>query len=303
MDVDCYSVSIDDDPLDLSVSSVVISSDPSFDHNDYCAPKVALSSPSFHDDFSEKRHHFNVHAHPNALPVRPKGSLTVLSAKIIHNVYHYLSDISVNPISATAAACGLDRNTVSRAISKVRQSASKPRVIREREADDDQQPSTSNSLRMGNLTRGRKPAIIDSFDRQVIHRIIHEYLCRGENPTLQQLLITVKERLGTQFQFPYGRTVLHRLVRQLGFRYRKRGINKHLLYARSDIVAWRGKYLRQIQEYRRDGRNIIFLDETWINSNAALPKFWQDDELQRQPWKAFEVRPSEIHRQGFLGPL
>lgn len=138
----------------------------------------------------------------------------------------------------------------------------------------------------GTKARGKRPFYVDEFDRAVIRRIVHEYFGRNEPPTLTNLLATVKERLteGNTTTFPYGRKVLWKIMRQIGFRYgKRRGPNPHMLYERADIAEWRVRYLRDIQMYREQNRSIVYLDETWFTSNDAYVYQWQDDKLQQNP--------------------
>ena len=38
-------------------------------------------------------------------------------------------------------------------------------------------------------------------------------------------------------------------------------------------------YLRKIEEYRNEGRPIVYLDETWIHPHYTVKKCWQSDEV------------------------
>ena len=78
---------------------------------------------------------------------------------------------------------------------------------------------------------------LDSFDLSVIRRIIHSFYSRNESPTLTKLLKKLKEEIS----FPYGRTHLFRLLRTLGFKYKKRG-RESILNERSDLIMWRESF-------------------------------------------------------------
>ncbi len=45
-------------------------------------------------------------------------------------------------------------------------------------------------------------------------------------------------------------------------------------------MEWRHRYLRAIRKHRRDQRNIIYTDETWVNSGHVRQKVWQDSTVQ-----------------------
>ena len=99
---------------------------------------------------------------------------------------------------------------------------------------------------------------LDSFDLSVI-RIIHSFYNRNESPTLTKLLKKLKEEIN----FPYGRTHLFRLLKTLGFKYKKRG-RESILNERSDLIMWRESFLRRIREVRQKEpqREIVYSDET-----------------------------------------
>lgn len=47
-----------------------------------------------------------------------------------------------------------------------------------------------------------------------------------------------------------------------------------------DIRIKRIKYLKQLSEYRKEGRNIIYTDETYIHSSHCQSKGWYDETLK-----------------------
>ena len=48
---------------------------------------------------------------------------------------------------------------------------------------------------------------------------------------------------------------------------------------RSDVVAQRINFLRQIKKYRDEGRHIVYTDETYVNTGHTVSKSWQSDEI------------------------
>lgn len=61
-------------------------------------------------------------------------------------------------------------------------------------------------------------------------------------------------------------------------RYLKRSRNS-ILTERDDIVRWRRQYLRDILQYRAQGRLIFYLDETWVNEGHTVQKVWTDTSI------------------------
>ena len=43
---------------------------------------------------------------------------------------------------------------------------------------------------------------------------------------------------------------------------------------RSDLINKRCDYLRKIREYRREGQNLVYLDETWLNAHHTKQYEW-----------------------------
>ena len=89
--------------------------------------------------------------------------------------------------------------------------------------------------------------------------------------------------------FPYGRSCLHKLLKKMGFSFKFRG-KERLIYERSDIIAWRERYLRAIKKFRENNpdKDIVYTDETWLNQGHQTQKEWVDvDSLKnlsrRQP--------------------
>ena len=52
-----------------------------------------------------------------------------------------------------------------------------------------------------------------------------------------------------------------------------------MLTVKPEIVMMCYKYLVQIKSFRESGRNIFFLDETWVDSNITVDKCWQSNEV------------------------
>ena len=126
---------------------------------------------------------------------------------------------------------------------------------------------------------------LDDFDLGVIRRLIHQFYLRNESPTLDKILKELKEKM----DFPYGRSRLHKLLKKMGFSFKFRG-KERLIYERSDIIAWRERYLRAIKKFRENNpdKDIVYTDETWLNQGHRTKKEWVDVESlknlsRRQP--------------------
>ena len=176
-------------------------------------------------------------------------------------VHWYLSAICQNPTSTGAAALGVHHTTLARVIRAGTKGDSSYRV----------RAGLANTV-----------AAVDGFSKSTIHQIVHDFFARNEPPTVENILRKVKEEM--RADFPYGRTTLWKILRQLGFKFSKHnGPNLHLLFERADIVQWRARYLRTIHQYRAEERNLVYLDETWFNTNEVPSFLWRDTNVERNP--------------------
>ena len=124
-------------------------------------------------------------------------------------------------------------------------------------------------------TSSRTRINIDDFDRQAIRRVVHGFYERHEYPTLQSLLAELKSRQ----LFAGGRSTLHQVLREMGFRYRKHE-NKRYIYEQPHIIEQRHTYLRAMRANRASEhpRPTIFVDETWCNSRHGRTHMWVDSD-------------------------
>ncbi|XP_026819587.1 uncharacterized protein LOC113558321 [Rhopalosiphum maidis] len=67
----------------------------------------------------------------------------------------------------------------------------------------------------------------------------------------------------------------YKLLKDLQFEYTKRNRNSALT-EREDLILWRRKYIADIRRYRKEGKTIYFLDETWINAGDCSSRVWFD---------------------------
>lgn len=113
---------------------------------------------------------------------------------------------------------------------------------------------------------------VDTFQKDAIRRHIYSYIMRKEYVTLKKLMISLKEAN----LFKGSKSSLANLLKRLNFRYKKLG-NRKCLMERGDIVAWRCRFLREIKKENFD--EIVWLDETWVNTGHCLKRGWTDDSV------------------------
>ena len=119
----------------------------------------------------------------------------------------------------------------------------------------------------------RKKIVLDDFDTEALRRAIHEFYSEKKYPTMDSLLSAVKEK-GI---FSGERTTLWRVIRKMGFKYKKVN-DKRYIYEQPRIIVWRHEYLRRLRRNRREGRPVIYLDETWANARDGIEKMWVEDD-------------------------
>jgi len=95
-----------------------------------------------------------------------------------------------------------------------------------------------------------------------IRQIIHAHYLRQEYPTAKK----IKRALSKRQDLPNFKAETFRLLMEdLNFTHAQRR-RKYVLIDRADIVKWRRTYLRKIKAYRKDKRDIIYIDETFVSA-------------------------------------
>ena len=124
--------------------------------------------------------------------------------------------------------------------------------------------SATTVRRMGAMSLNRKPRkprqdryVIDTFDRDVIRRAVHEMLQKGGRaPTSRSILTEVRVKIS----FPGKVDFLRKILKELGFVWRRCESNRSVLMERNDIVVARINFLRKIKTFREEGRTIVYTD-------------------------------------------
>lgn len=93
----------------------------------------------------------------------------------------------------------------------------------------------------------QRPNLKNDFDLCVIRRKSHEfYSVKKEIPTIKKLWTVLKEDIN----FPGGRESLRLLLHKMGYKFKKCRSQRQILIERFDIVAWREKYLTEIDSIK-----------------------------------------------------
>ncbi|XP_022903101.1 uncharacterized protein [Onthophagus taurus] len=126
--------------------------------------------------------------------------------------------------------------------------------------------------------RGGRPKIIANFDehtKNLVRKIVHGFFIKNELLTLDK----IANKLRNEPDLPQiSRSSLYTFLKEINFRYVQRN-RKSILIERDDIVRWRLRYLNSIKEFRKEGRPIYYVDETWVNEGHTKEKVWVDNSI------------------------
>ena len=117
---------------------------------------------------------------------------------------------------------------------------------------------------------GRKKSF-DDFDKDVIRREIIKMLEQNERVTLRKLKVWLKLKCAINF----SKQTLWKIVRLVGFTFRKTNSGRNIVCEKPHLVSLRSKYLRELRCRREEGYDIVYLDESWINAHHTFEKEWQ----------------------------
>ena len=134
--------------------------------------------------------------------------------------------------------------------------------------DDSAEPTTSLTKTDRSQAKRKHTAKVDSFDIYVIRTAVTELIQDNKTISLKSLCAYLKDKKGINV----SKFVLWKNLHKLGFKYGRVERNTMGLLERPDIVKKRISYLRSIQRYREARRPIVYLDETWVDTNC-YPRF------------------------------
>lgn len=159
----------------------------------------------------------------------------------------------------TAKACGIGLRTVQKIISEGKISLNNSGTI---------------SLKSPGKHRNRSKEVteLDDFNKNVLRNKIFDMYNNGQFPTAEKLVLEMKNSIG----FQGGCWSMLKILKSMGFKHRKSNDGRRFLLERSDIVAARMRFLREMHEIRQAGSSqIYYLDETWVNQNHSRSRCWK----------------------------
>lgn len=132
--------------------------------------------------------------------------------------------------------------------------------------------SSPSRKRPGSVGKRRRCVLYDDFTLCALRLCVHGFFRRNEIPTVQKIVAEFRDNKDLPSMEPW---TVRRLLHDIGFRRDRRQRNS-LLIEREDIVAWQQRYLIDIASYRHEGRQIFYLDETWVTAGHTASKVWVD---------------------------
>ena len=203
----------------------------------------------------------------------PYGHLHSQAKKVIYHVNRYFLEEKANlapllppskALARTAMATKTSERTVRRICSAYNQSLRK-------EAAPDKPLFYSPKKK----NRGKPVTGFDDFDKCVLRRTVLAFYERKELPTVYKIKEELREKIG----YSGCENSLRKVLLKIGFKFAKVNGRKFLM-ERSDVVAARTRFLRQIRQLKQSDHTFVYLDETWVNQNSTVGKCWIDTSSQ-----------------------
>lgn len=121
--------------------------------------------------------------------------------------------------------------------------------------------------------RSDKKSVLEDSQLDAIRQMIYGFhTSEGRLVTLKHLSAKIEKEL----EIKLSSFTLRKVLNQLGFKFVKTQNNRVQLIEKPDIVARRKIFLEKMAQFRREQRNIIYLDETYVHTNYSTVKAWQD---------------------------
>jgi hypothetical protein len=119
-------------------------------------------------------------------------------------------------------------------------------------------------------------------------------------PTCRKFLPVSREKINVQ----WSKWTLRKVLKEMGFRWKKYGTKRHILIERADTVYWRCRYFcSPFKYFEKEAREIFYLDEIWVDSSLMLKKCWQGYEVNGVMTTSTSHRLMVVHNgssNGFL---
>ncbi|XP_069675935.1 uncharacterized protein [Periplaneta americana] len=199
----------------------------------------------------------------------PREKIRSQSRKLIYNVFKFCKEEKKNGLVIP----------LKRAVERTAKSVGKSEKSVRNIAKECEKASLSGTqiVTPDKNRKRQKKCELDEFEKCVIRRTFLEYYAeRREIPTVKKLFSAVKEKIN----FNGGQKTFWRLLKDMGYTFKKCKNVRHVLIERHDIVARRAAYLRALRKNEKGPKKpIVYTDETWVHTHSTVKKCWQRDEI------------------------
>jgi hypothetical protein len=125
----------------------------------------------------------------------------------------------------------------------------------------------------------RRPSLQGELEMQISIPISIVYLippCQFNN-VIYFFIAIYQKVCDSGLEFNGCKSTLWRLIKKIGFGWKKTSDNRRALEESYDIRLKRTQYVRNITKFREEGRCIVYTDETYIHSSHTRSNDWIDD--------------------------
>ncbi len=148
------------------------------------------------------------------------------------------------------------------------------RIVKEAKSSEEEKGEVQFHSPGKTWQRNKPVTGLDEFDRSLLRRKVLEFYNKGQFPTAKKLVQEMKQAMG----FAGSQSSMLRILKSLGFKYRKSNDGRKFLMERNDIAAARTVFLRTMHDLGNstEDRTVYYLDETWLNQNHTNAYCWQN---------------------------
>ena len=117
---------------------------------------------------------------------------------------------------------------------------------------------------------------LDNFDEDVIMRAVYDMFDKKIPVSTKKLQQVLEKDHGMELK----KSTVWKVMRKRGLVFRAVRGNRKILMERADLQRARCKYLRAVREERKT-KNMVYLDETWVNATHTPYKEWVSEDGTR----------------------